>query len=151
MRIHLQLRDWMDRIQTHTIQTLSKGVFVTDLDSLYCRLLKGAGSQSVVRCVSTNSGGLASARLFFAAELGKLLSCWYLPWVCGNFTLVHIYILKRVFGHRCAACVLVSTCAFFLWTRWKLKEMGCWLEIVSMVWGLLTSTAYLTRNLSTPR
>ncbi len=29
-----------------------------------CRVLKGTGSQSVVVCVSTYSGGLASARLF---------------------------------------------------------------------------------------
>ncbi len=37
-----------------------------------CRVLKGAGSQSVERCVSTYSGGLALARHFIGA-LAKLL------------------------------------------------------------------------------
>ncbi len=75
-----------------------------------CRVLKGAGSQSVVS-VSTYSGRLESARLFYrvAAELCEAAQlCVYLSQVYSTLVWVYLGILIHVFGVRYAVYILIT-------------------------------------------
>ena len=84
----------------------------------YCRVLKGAGSQSVVRCVSTISDRSNQQVFFFLGSNRAGQSC-SLVCVYLGYAVPSPWCTKCVFGFGCAVCVLVSTGR--LWTPFPLS------------------------------
>ncbi len=78
-------------------------VFHSQFGTTCCRVPKGTGSQSVVRCVSTISGWYYQQGNYFGLQQSqaKLLSCVCLSWVHCAFTSVYLSLCLGV-GVPCA-------------------------------------------------
>ncbi len=77
-----------------------------------CRVLKGAGSQSVVSVNILQRVSISKAIIMWQQSSAKLLSCVYLSWVCSTLALVYLcmclglgMLLMYSSGDSCWGCI----------------------------------------------